>query len=228
MNSTRKFVTFSLGATISNKDGKIDARAIKAISDQFQRLVKKKFGIIAVVGAGDLGREYASFAKKNLQVDSDLIGIEASRVNALLLISVLQKNGLKANSIIPESKKGVQEYIQKGYDAIVLGGIEPAMTSDSTAADIAKDSGSNLVIVSTLGGIMENEEVVGSVNASYLRKIISKPRQHVLDPQTCKILLRNRKIKALVTGYENIYSASISLTSKKQAKNATRIILSGN
>ncbi|MHB1907318.1 MAG: amino acid kinase family protein [Nitrososphaerales archaeon] len=228
MNSRRKVVTFSLGATVSNKDGKIDSGAIKAISDQFKRLAKKKVGIVAVVGAGGLGREYISFAKKNLQVDSDMIGIEASRANALLLSSVLQKNGLKANSIIPESKKEVQEYIQKGYDTVVLGGIEPAMTSDSTAADIAKDTGSNLVIVSTVGGIMENADVVQSVNASYLRKIISKPRQHVLDPQTCKILLRNRKMKALVTGYENIYSASISLASRKQAKNATEIILSGN
>jgi uridylate kinase len=244
----RILVVFSLGATISNRDGSIDAHALSSMAKQFKELLAKfqsKFRIVAVAGAGGLGRTYSQLAKDNIRkkTNLDAIGIEASRVNALLFSSALRRFDVVTNASIPHSSSGLANYLSNdGFDCVVTGGLEEGMTSDSTAASIAVGNAhSLLVIVSTVGGIFlepdkksnvkQPREILPSVNRAYLQKITkTQPKEHVLDLQTCRVLL-SRKAKgmnAIVTGYKNIFEATnAALTSKKKSsiKGATRILL---
>jgi uridylate kinase len=251
--NVRTVVTYGLGATISNKDGTIDLTAVRSIAEQFKSLViparSKKEGlqIVAVVGAGGLGRSYQEFASEQIRDRHkkdeggylDRIGIMASRVNALLLASVIRSLSVVTNAKIPETNIEVARYLSDGFECTVLGGIEPGMTSDSTAARIAQENKGPLVIVSTVGGIYSDDQKNAStarndkermrveqpgarmlqrIDRSYLKGIISlgaekEKKSHVLDPQTSKILLenKNQKMKAIVTGYPNILSSTKQL-----------------
>lgn len=241
--SAKTILTFSLGETISNKDGIIDTRAVSSVAEQFKRLVSlsEKVQIIAVAGAGGLGRDYIQFARAHLQKKADLnqVAIRASQVNALLLASVLRNSSILTNAEIPETLVDVDSYLSSGFEAIVLGVLQPSLTSDSTAASIAqRNDRSPLVIVSTAGGILEGSEhahrqksILPKVDRSYLRWIIrSEPKEHVLDSQICKILLskKSKGMKVLVTGYSNILEATkelLSTRSKRSISGATRILI---
>ncbi len=242
-NVAKTRVTFSLGATISNKDGTIDVNAISSIVRQFRSLLSysKQIQITAVVGAGGLGRNYVEFAQNHLRKGADLdsIAIRASRVNALLLASAVRNSLIVTNARIPESMVEVNHYLSDGFEVVILGGIEPGMTSDSTAATIAQVHKGPLVIVSTVGGIFgdsrkENGQsvILSKVDRSYLRRrIFSKVTEHVLDVKTSRILLKKKSkgMKVLVTGYPNILNATKNLLSIKGKgtviKGATRILL---
>ncbi len=242
----------SLGATVSNRDGKIDSDAISSMVRQIKNLNSlsgdRRLQVIAVVGAGGLGREYVHFAQthggglneKNSKFD--LIGIQASRVNALLFASALANASVLTNAKVPASLKELDHYLSAEFEAVVLGGLEPGMTSDSTAATIAQThSRSPLIIVSTVGGIFENDtkrktnnQTLPLVNRSYLQGIIAtKPREHVLDTATCKILLDKKSagMSAAVTGYPHIFEVAKKLISRgtkgkaKEIKQATVIVI---
>jgi uridylate kinase len=242
----RRFVVFSLGATISNRDGRIDTDAVSSIARQFKELLsdfQSKIRIVAVVGAGGLGREYIQFARENIgnAANFDAIGIEASRVNALLFSSAMRKFSVVTNASIPHSSAGLAHYLSNnGFECVVLGGLEEGMTSDSTSASLATgNANSMLVIVSTAGGILsqsgkdvkQQKEILQSVDRAYLRRIIkSRPKEHVLDIQTCEILLSRKAkgVNVIVTGYQNILEATkgaLSSSTKSPIRTATRILL---
>jgi uridylate kinase len=252
----KAIVTYGLGATISNKDGSIDLKAITAIAEQFKTLVfgARRVQIVAVVGTGGLGRSYVQFAKdqitknKNKLANLDYIAIRASRVNALLLASVLRNFSVLTNAKIPETSSEVEHYLSSGFDCVILGGLDPGMTSDSTAASIAQANGGPLVIVSTVGGIYEGSKqdkgegrgkraILEIVDRKYLRRLFllqskrERKKEHVLDLKTIKILLdkKSKGMNVLVTGYPNVLKTTRELLSArkkgKQAfiKGATRI-----
>jgi hypothetical protein len=238
-------VTFALGATVSNRDGTIDLKAISSIAAQFRDLLvnhntskrrrkEKILQIVALVGAGGLGRDYKEFARKQIgkTAELDLIAIKASQVNAFLLASVLQKFSVVTNAKIPGTIDEVNDYLSLGFDCVVLGGLEAKMTSDSTAAMIAQQKNGPLVIVSTKGGILANSGagaiLLPKVDRSYVRKLLNsnKVENHVLDKETCRILLDKKKGKGmnvLVTGYPKISSATNSLL-KIGSKPSTMLI----
>jgi uridylate kinase len=236
-------VTFSLGSTISNKDGTIDVKAISSIAEQFKGLLSysSRIQIIAVVGAGELGRNYTEFARHQIRkrFDLDSISIRASRVNALLLASVVRNSSLLTNAKIPETMVELNSYVSSGFQAVILGGLEPGMTYDSTAATIAQMNRGPLVIVSTFGGIFRGSgsekgqtAILPKVDRPYLRRVISlKEKEDVLDVQTCRILLskKSKGMTALVTSYANIMNATRDLLSTKRKetsiKGSTRILI---
>ena len=242
-NVGKTIVTFSLGATISNRDGTIDVKAVSSIAQQFRSLLSysKQIQITAVVGAGGLGRNYVEFAQSHLRKGADLdsIAIRASRVNALLLASVVRNSLIVTNARIPESMVEMNRYLSDGFEAVILGGIEPGMTSDSTAATISQMHKGPLVIVSTAGGIFDDSRkekgqsvILSKVDRSYLRRrISSKITEHVLDDKTSRILLngRSKGMKVLVTGYPNILNATkvlLSIKGKRTIiKGTTRILI---
>lgn len=197
--------------------------AVSSISKQFARLVReaddKAVSIVAVAGAGGLGRRYVNFSRGGIRrgVDLHLLSLEASRLNALLLSTTLHKRGIATNLEMPQSWGELDdEYLSSGnFECVVLGGIDPGMTADSTAATIAQERSSPVfVIVSTVGGIFSRPrggDILAGVNRHYLREIIAQnPTKHVLDSKTCEILLRgkNRGMKVIVTGHKNIYSGT--------------------
>lgn len=247
------FVTYSLGATISNKDGSIDTSAIQSICEQFKRLISessRRIRIISAVGAGGLGRDYAKFASDHLKLPKSarsIIGIKASHVNASLFAESLRNMGVVTNAVIPTSIEQANSYLKSSdFRVVVLGGLEQSMTCDSTAATIAKLSSNypNFVIVSTAGGILfespregSKKRILPMIDSLYLKSVLkSKPKEHVFDIQTCKILLakssRNKALgmmKVAVTGYPNILQVTRDLLRAKKnttvIKNATRVAL---
>lgn len=223
-------MTFGLGATVSNRDGTIDVRAISSIVEQFKSLLSysKRIQIIAVVGAGGLGRNYVEFAKNNAMKGDDLdsIAIRASRVNALLLAAAVRNSSMVTNAKIPETMGETNRYVSSGFQAVILGCLESKMTDQSTAAIIARMNRGPLVIVSTFGGIFSDSQnkgggkaILDKVDRAYLRRMISsKVKENVLDVQTCRILLskKSKGMKVVMTGHGNILDATIGLLSTKE------------
>ncbi|MGI0092089.1 MAG: hypothetical protein ACREBS_10300 [Nitrososphaerales archaeon] len=222
-------VSICLGANVCGRDGKLYPIAIRSIARQFGDLVfSSGYSIAAVVGAGGAAKKHRHYVEKYARnaPDLDQVAIEASRVNALLLIAALRVLGVPTNPSPFESMKETLSYLRLGEKEIkysrvaVLGGLEPNMTSDSTAAKIAVRMRSSLLIVSTRGGVFakdpdtklrEGSRMLRSVDRSYLESLLaSMPENHVFDSQTCKILLSinnnsNQKEAYFgVTGYKHI------------------------
>jgi uridylate kinase len=228
-----RFLSVSLGATSSPKDALVDVVATRETASQLKELALLGFGVIAVVGAGGLGRQYLAMAKRytNENRALDEVGIEASRINASMLINsfhlphsfLVNQEPLRTLSQVKsyisrlhETRDPREHHIfeERGFVAIT-GGLEPGLTSDSSAAKVATELDCPLIIVSTMGGIFESDplatvakgrespKLLSRIGRDYLKTVILKRAEkkgdeqesegnetpHVLDVPTCRILL---------------------------------------
>ncbi len=123
-------VVLSLGGSVfSGETGKIRefAKAIETISQENQ--------VFVVVGGGKVAREYIQRARELGATETfcDYIGIAATRMNAMLLISALPSAAKKAPEDFIEA-----ENLSKLYKVVVMGGTFPGHTTDATAALLAE------------------------------------------------------------------------------------------
>ena len=81
----------------------LDARIILKYAQLFKKLSGEGHKLVIVTGGGEEARKYITVARKlrGSEVICDLIGIEISRINALLLITAL------GNDAYPESPKTI-------------------------------------------------------------------------------------------------------------------------
>ncbi len=109
--------------------------------------------IFVVVGGGATARKYIEIARE-LEMDEyslDKIGIEATRLNARLLLTP------KSYPHVPES---IDEAIiaSKSYKNVVMGGTEPGHTTDGVALLLAEKLGEKRVInMTSVGGIYDRD-----------------------------------------------------------------------
>jgi len=224
-----KIISVSLGATICSKEGSFDLNEISSIADQLGSLASRGYFVVAVVGLGGAGiKQREFFSKYSKSKNSrDKLNIEISKLNAMLLISVLRA---KSAPVFPEPLNSINELDSElaqceskksGAKIFVLGGLEPGLTSDASAAKISQKYGCNFLIVSTKGGIYDrNPDLSGAMklrvfDRNMISRLFSKESSssepHVLDQKTLEILLRMRKpstpkkrFTIAVTGYEHI------------------------
>ncbi|MHB8567290.1 MAG: amino acid kinase family protein [Nitrososphaerales archaeon] len=225
-----KYLSISLGASICPKNGSFDPAAIRAISSQLHTLASKGFKVAAVAGVGGAGALPIKVASKYAGGrDLDEIKINVSRINALLLIASLRVRESKVIPYALDTPKYLEEI--RGGCIGVFGGLKPGLTSDSSAALIAKKLRCPLIIVSTKGAIYEKDpelarsSALKKVDRKYLKNLMKERLAgHILDRQTCRILLQMpRGSRAAVTGFRNIALLAQSWD-KTSAKN-TKIIL---
>ncbi len=127
--------------------------------------------VAVVVGAGKLKENIN--AVEASEGDKDLIGIQATRLNAKTLATQME-----AHPKIPETTEKIKEIKQTGQD-LVMGGINPGFSTDAVAAITAELLNAELYIVTNIDGVYtedpskEEAEKLDEVSIPELREIVS-------------------------------------------------------
>ena len=134
-----KKVVISLGGSLINP-GRINHNFLK----EFKNAIKKypRCKIVIVTGGGKVARDYIEALKDKSEKIRSLIGIKATKLNAMLV-----SNFLDNEIVVPDSLSGVERILKK-KNLVVCGslGYKEKMTSDGTAADIARYIKTDLLI----------------------------------------------------------------------------------
>ncbi|MAG78345.1 UMP kinase [archaeon] len=205
-----KKVVISVGGSAINP-GKINVRFLK----ELKRVVlnfSKKHKVVLVAGGGFIARHYISALKDKNEYVKDLIGLEATILNAKLLASFIGK----CNQEIPTHLEEARDLL-KSFNIVIASGFQPGSTSDGSAAVIADYLDVDLFInyTNVKGLYTKNPKIKGAkfvpkiLHEDFYKKYISKfkekPGQHfILDSLAAKVC-RNANIKiAILTGIKNL------------------------
>lgn len=178
-----------------------DREYISALSDLLRELANHR--LFVVVGGGKLARTYIELCR-GLGADEtflDDIGIDASRLNAKVLIAAL------GDVAYPRPLRDYDEALQwsKTYPIIVMGGTHPGHTTDAVAALLAERVRASKLIISTnVDGIYEADpkthpdaKLIREMTQTELVELTSKMSQAagsnvVVDPLAARIIFRSK------------------------------------
>ncbi|MEK9153749.1 MAG: UMP kinase [Patescibacteria group bacterium] len=133
MPNNKTFV-ISLGGSVMCPD-KLDEKFIKNFRDFILRFVKNGYKFIIITGGGKLARQYQTAGANIAKItpaEKDWLGIEATKLNALLLKIIFQQ---KAHPQLLDEKGAVKNF---GKYPIVVGcGWAPGWSTDYIAVQAA-------------------------------------------------------------------------------------------
>ncbi|BCU67280.1 uridylate kinase [Sulfolobales archaeon HS-7] len=190
---------------------------VTRLRDMIFSLTSEGHRIFLVVGGGEIARNYISIGRKlNLNEFSlDIIGIYASRLNAVLLSYLLNDD---TYPLVPTDMEDfLQAFSNKNNKVIVIGGLQPGQSTSGVAALIAESTRSEYLIDCTnVDGIYDKDpsknndaKILSSVNVKELEKILSNVQgvnagtYELIDPLAIKIIKRAR-IKTFVIHFNDI------------------------
>ena len=188
------------GHLISTRDG-INIELFKRYSKLFSEIYDGGRWCI-VVGGGEEARRYVK-AARSLGVNEsicDLIAVKVTRINALLLASLL---GERAIQKIPESLEELIQYSSRGR-IVVMGGLQPGQSTIAVSALAAEAINADKLIVATdVDGIYTDDpklnpdaRLLEEVTLSQLMKIVEKTSHKageykLIDMVAYKVLSRS-------------------------------------
>jgi len=145
-------IVLSLGGSVLMRE--LDADRIKRFAEIIEEVAKDNT-VFVVVGGGRIAREYIKTAKQ-LGADNtfcDYIGIEVTRINAMLLCSALGD----APKVIPKDFREAYE-LSLNHNVVVMGGTFPGHTTDATSALLAEFVKADLFLNATsVNGIYSDD-----------------------------------------------------------------------
>ena len=142
---------------------------LREVAEVISRKASQGFRLAVVVGGGRRARDYIELGR-DLGLSEgvlDMLGIEVSRVNALLLTSLV---GSAAYLPIPRS---VEEFLRAWSTGkvVVLGGLQPGQSTNAVAALVAELVGADLLVNATdVAGIYDSNPKENP-NARLLREV---------------------------------------------------------
>jgi len=193
---------------------KIDYEFLKKFKGVIEK-IKKGNKIVVVVGGGSVARKYIDTLKK-AKLDKkklSFLGFEATKLNAMLV-----GNFIGANSESPESMREVNKLLKKN-NVVVTGAVEfkPRMTSDGTAADIAKSIKADCFVnITNVKGLysrnpkkFKSAKFIPEISFKEFSKIVNKlkfkPGQHfVLDHSAAKVIGKNKIKTYIIKNIDNL------------------------
>ena len=193
---------------------------ITRYTEVLKALKKQGHEVIAVVGGGSVARDMISMAKKLglTENNQDWLAIHVSRLIALFFVLLLGKVGC---GHVPTSIEAAIS-CWKTHRIVVMGGLQPRMTTDTVAAMIGKAIHADLLIkASNVDGVYTNDpkkhqeaRKIGELRFTELNEIFQE-KQHtagihqVLDPEAIKILHEGKMKMVIVNGFkpENVQRA---------------------
>lgn len=222
-----KQIIFSLGGSIIVPN-KIDYHFLKKFKTFIAKLAKKH-KIAIICGGGKTARDYIKALEKEKATihERNTVGIECTRLNALVLATFL---GKLANQKVPLTTKEFLK-MRKRYKVVVTGGgLEKhhvGTTSDGTTAYItAKLRAKQFINLTNVNGVYNKNPIIHR-NAKRLRKlsykklyqriknIKEKPGQHfILDKYATQVITKH-KIKVAVMNGRNIKNIENFLKGRK-------------
>lgn len=184
------------------------------------KLVDEGYRVAVVVGGGPYARSYIKCARalglSNAQ--ADMVGIEVSRVNALLLAYAL---GERAYVPIPRNIEEVEE-AWSTRKVVVVGGLQPGQSTAAVAAIVAETLGIKRILYATdVEGVYDrdprkfpNVKKLDSITVDELAKVLSQKFEaggyELLDPLAMQVVKRSCIEVIVFNGYniENVVKAA--------------------
>lgn len=181
---------------------KLISKYAKTIRNVFTDANKK---CAIVVGGGKIARKYISASRElgASEAQNDLMGIEAAKLNARLLINAL---GEKAYPIPPNSFQHYQELTNLTDKIIVCGGFTPGQSTNAVAAAIAEISrATKLINMTDVDGVYSedpdknpNAKLFSEINIEDFLELIAnnqtKAGQYPLFDNTAVQIIKRSKI----------------------------------
>ncbi|MEZ0290214.1 MAG: UMP kinase [Sulfolobales archaeon] len=185
---------------------------IKRYGEVIRRIYESGDKIAVVTGGGEIARSYIRACRELTSNESfcDLMGIEISRINALLLAGVLED---LAYGRIPRDIDQFLEAWSTGR-VVVLGGIQPGQSTSAVAAAIAELIRADFLIYLTIvRGVYDRDPsqpdavLLREVDIDMLENILSKQSfvaggYELIDPVAIKIIKRSRINTFVTYGYD--------------------------
>lgn len=198
MSMARNKVLIKVSGKIINPD---NPGLVKDYADVIRELTMRGYGVVVVVGGGTYARKYVECARIMglSEARADMVGIEISRVNALLLAYML---GDVAYTPIPRSVEEVEKAWSSGK-VVVLGGLQPGQSTAGTAAVVAELLGIKLVLYATdVDGVYDRDpkrfpdaKKFDRITVDELMKVMSQRYEaggyELLDPVAIGIVKRS-------------------------------------
>lgn len=179
-------VVISLGGSILMSD--FDTGNIRRYAESIEKLSSKN-KVFVIVGGGKVARNYIEVARK-LGADEtfcDYIGIEVTRLNALLLASVISKAPKKIPSDFREALE-----LSMLHPIVVMGGTFPGHTTDATAALLSEFVNADILLIAT------------SVDGVYSEDPLKKPEAIRYDKMSARELVEIASKGELKAGSKNV------------------------
>jgi uridylate kinase len=145
-------VVVSIGGSVLAPD--VGDDRVAAYGEALEALDAAGHRLAVVVGGGPTAREYIGAARAlgANEIELDQIGIAVTRLNARLLVAAL---GERAAPTPPRDLETAREALRRG-DLPVMGGTEPAHTTDAVAASLAEYvNADRLVLATSVDGVYD-------------------------------------------------------------------------
>lgn len=203
----------------------VNTQLIGEYVDLLKKLRESGHRIILVVGGGTLARDFIRYAK-NLglrEAEQDETAISVSRLIAQLFVLKLGDAGV---GTVPKSLDNVRKSIDTGQ-IVVMGGLNPGMTTDTIAAIAADKIKADLMVKATdQEGVYTSDprknkdaKKIDKLRFDDLTRLFQEDRHkagihQIIDPEAVKILRKSRTRTIVVSGFkpENI---SLAIEGKK-------------
>jgi uridylate kinase len=122
----------------------LDHQRIGSYAKILRNIHKQGHQVVVVAGGGECARTYIGTARAlgTNEAQCDQIAIQVTRLNAQLLISAI---GDDAFPEVAESVEDLRKYFTAGR-IVVMGGLQPAQSTDAVAAIVAESIGADLLV----------------------------------------------------------------------------------
>ena len=218
-----KTYVISLGGSIMVPE-EIDEQFLKKFRDFILKKVSLGYKFIIITGGGRTCRKYQTAIRnvgKASLLDQDWIGIETTKLNALLLKFILSK---KANPSLLDARGKIRNF---GKYPIIIGcGWEPGSSSDFDAAQVAVDFKIKTVVNLSNQDFVYTSDPKKDKNATpimeiswkdYLKLIPSKWTSGMntpFDPVAANVAMKNN-LKVIMANGRDLANLEKILTNKK-------------
>lgn len=202
-------VVLSLGGSVIIR-GEEDVRYIKAfVKELLTSTMDTRY--VIVTGGGRLARDYIRSGRELGADESTLdeMGIEATRLNAWLLISAL------GNECNPVPFRNIDEALEQAsvHRFVVGGGTHPGQTTDAVSAIIAERWGADIFVnMTAVPGAFTSDPLkdpkakrIPRMTSSELMHLVSNVRSEagshsVMDPLAAKVISRSSLLTFIIDG----------------------------
>ncbi len=124
-------IVLKIGGSILFEDGKISTKIVQNFKETLEKLRNEGHKIAVIIGGGEIAREYVRVAEEfNVTYTAqDVLGIEVSRINAQLFISIFPE----AYPHPPRSYEELRTALNLS-DFIFIGGLQPGQSTNAVAS----------------------------------------------------------------------------------------------
>ncbi|WP_457612828.1 UMP kinase [Methanocaldococcus sp.] len=204
-------IVFDLGGSVVMPKEGADPEKIKKYANTFKKIKDDGHEVAIVVGGGKTARDYIEIGRKLGANESfcDELGIMATRMNAMILITALEDYSIKK---VPTSFEEAELILNLGKIP-VMGGTHPAHTTDAVAASLAEFINADLLVIGTNVDGVYNKDPNKYSDAEKYKKMSVKElvelslssslkagSSSVVDPLAAKIIERAKLKVAVVRG----------------------------